>query len=207
MNLSILDNNGKSSATVEVSDDVFGKNYNEPLIHQVITAYRANARGGNRAQKDRSQVRASTKKPWKQKGTGRARAGSTSSPLWRSGGKTFPSSPLENFSQKTNKRMFNAGMRSIISQLVRDDRLFVVKSLDLKSCKTKELFSLLLGYGQSRSKLLVVESIDRNLELASRNIPELKVLKPSQVDPVSLVKFEVTLVAESSLSNIEERFS
>src|SRR5918998_3384825 len=147
MELKLLNDQGESTASVSASDKAFGREYNEALIHQILTAYMANARQGTRAQKDRGEVKHSTKKPWRQKGTGRARAGMTSSPLWRGGGKTFPNSPDENFSHKLNRKMFRAGLSSILSQLAREERLAVVESFTIDAPKTKLLTQKLKGMG------------------------------------------------------------
>src|ERR1700712_3559352 len=147
MELKLLSANGQEGTGVNASDVVFGRDYNEALIHQVVTAYQANARSGNRAQKDREQVNHSTKKPWRQKGTGRARAGMSSSPLWRGGGRIFPNSPEENFSHKVNKKMYRAGVCSILSQLAREGRLSIIESLSVDAPKTKLLSQKLTGMG------------------------------------------------------------
>src|SRR6187431_2946116 len=147
MELKLIDQSGKSSANVAAADAVFGRDYNEALIHQVVTAYLANGRSGTRAQKDRGEVKHSTKKPFRQKGTGRARAGMTSSPLWRGGGRIFPNRPDENFSQKMNRKMYRAGVCAILSQLAREDRLVVVDTFTLDSPKTKLLAQKLKGMG------------------------------------------------------------
>src|SRR5918912_1655000 len=139
MELKVINDQGQSTASVSASDRAFGREYNEALVHQVVTAYMANARSGTRAQKDRGAVKHSTKKPWRQKGTGRARAGMTSSPLWRGGGRVFPNSPDENFSHKVNKKMYRAGMAAILSQLVREERLAVIEALTVDAPKTKVL--------------------------------------------------------------------
>lgn len=166
-------------------------------------AYQANARSGNRAQKDRTEVRHSTKKPWRQKGTGRARAGMTSSPLWRGGGRIFPNKPDENFSQKVNRKMYRAGMRSILSQLVREDRLSVVESLKLEAPKTKLLVGKLNGMGL-KSTLIVVDNEDENLYLAARNLPHVLVLETRHIDPLSLVHYDNVLVTKQALAQIQE---
>jgi large subunit ribosomal protein L4 len=161
MELKLIDDKGKAT-TLNAPDTVFGRDFNEALIHQVVIAFQANGRAGTRAQKGRSDVRHSTKKPWRQKGTGRARAGMTSSPLWRGGGKIFPSSPDENFSHKVNKKMFRAGMCSILSQLARENRIAVVDSLKLDAPKTKLLAAKLKGMGYE-SVLLITDAFDENL--------------------------------------------
>jgi large subunit ribosomal protein L4 len=153
MELNLLNDQGQPSATVSAADTVFGREFNEPLVHQVVVAYQANARSGNRAQKDRSEVRHTTKKPWRQKGTGRARAGMSSSPLWRGGGKIFPNSPDENFTQKVNKKMYRAGMRSILSQLARDGRIAVIEGLTLEAPKTKLLATKVRAMGAGNAPM------------------------------------------------------
>jgi large subunit ribosomal protein L4 len=203
MELKLIDDKGQPGATVAAADTVFARDFNEPLIHQVVIAYQANARSGNRAQKDRSEVRHSTKKPWRQKGTGRARAGMTSSPLWRGGGRIFPNSPEENFSQKVNRKMYRAGMCSILSQLAREDRLSVVESMTLDAPKTKLLVEKLKGMGLE-SVLLITDSLDENLWLASRNLPNVLILEARNADPVSLVHFQNVLITKTALQQVQE---
>jgi len=164
MDIKLLNDQGQSSATFAAPDTVFGRDFNEALVHQVVVAFQANARSGNRAQKDRSEVRHSTKKPFRQKGTGRARAGMTSSPLWRGGGRIFPNSPEENFSQKVNKKMYRAGIRSILSQLARENRIAVVESFTLESPKTKLAADKLKNMGMD-SVLIIMDSVDENVYL------------------------------------------
>ena len=175
MELKLLNDQGQPASTVAAADTIFGRDFNEPLVHQVVVAYQANARSGNRAQKDRSEVRHSTKKPWRQKGTGRARAGMTSSPLWRGGGRIFPNSPDENFSHKVNRKMYRAGMCSILSQLAREDRVAVVEELAVDAPKTKLLARKLKDMGLD-SVLVITDKLDENLWLASRNLPDVLVL-------------------------------
>ena len=182
MELKLLNEQGQPASTVDAADTVFGRDFNEPLIHQIVVAYQANARSGNRAQKDRAEVRHSTKKPFRQKGTGRARAGMTSSPLWRGGGRIFPNKPDENFSQKVNRKMYRAGMCSILSQLVREDRVAVVDSITLEAPKTRLLAEKLKGMG-----------------LAS-----VLVLEARQADPLSLVHFEKVLITKPALAAVQE---
>src|SRR5918998_196616 len=170
MELKLLNDQGESTASVSASDKAFGREYNEALIHQVVTAYMANARQGTRAQKDRGEVKHSTKKPWRQKGTGRARAGMTSSPLWRGGGRTFPNRPDENFSHKLNRKMFRAGLSSILSQLAREERLAVVESFTIDAPKTKLLTQKLKDMGLD-NVLIITDTVDENLQLSSRNLP------------------------------------
>ncbi len=207
MELKVLDAQGQAASKVEAPDTIFGREFNEPLIHQVVTAYRANARSANRAQKDRSQVRHSTKKPWRQKGTGRARAGMTSSPLWRGGGKIFPNSPDENFTQKVNRRMYRAAICSILSQLSREDRFAVIDELTIEAPKTKLLADKFkaMGLGANGDSLLVItDNIDENLYLASRNLPHVLVLEPRHADPVSLVQFSKVLITRPALARVQE---
>ena len=203
MELKVLNEKGESSGVVAGADDVFGRDFNEPLIHQVVVAYQANARSGNRAQKDRSEVRHSTKKPWRQKGTGRARAGMTSSPLWRGGGRIFPNKPDENFSQKLNRKMYRAGMCSILSQLAREGRLAIVDSIAVDAPKTKLLASKLRDMGLE-STLILTDNIDDNLALAARNLPHVLVLEARQADPLSLVHYKQVLLTKAALEQVQE---
>lgn len=177
MELKVIDASGAAAAAVAASDALFAREYNEALVHQVVTAYLANARSGNRAQKDRSEVHHSTKKPFRQKGTGRARAGMTSSPLWRGGGRIFPNSPDENFTQKVNRKMYRAGLATIFSQLVREDRLLVVDGLVVDSPKTKVFAQKLQAMGLVERTLIVTADLDENLYLASRNLPNVLVTR------------------------------
>ena len=207
MELNLLDDNGRKAATVAASDALFGHAYNEALIHQVVTAYQANARRGTRAQKGRSEINKSHRKPWNQKGTGRARAGQANSPLWRGGGKIFPSSPDENFSQKLNRKMYRAGIASILSQLVRENRLSVIDSLALDTPKTKLFAQKMKGYGLAGTVLVVTEKLDENVFLSSRNLPDVLVLETREVDPVSLVRFNHVLLTKGAVSKLEEAYS
>ncbi len=204
MDLKIIDDKGKSSATLAASDALFARDYNEALIHQVVTAYQANGRQGTRAQKGRGQINKSHKKPWAQKGTGRARAGQANSPLWRGGGRIFPSSPDENFSQKINRKMYRAGIASILSQLVREERLSVVEALALDTPKTKQFAQKLKGYGFEGTLLVVTDKLEENLLLASRNLPNVLVLEAREVDPVSLVRFANVLLTKAAVAQFEE---
>ena len=205
MELKVINDQGQSTASISASDDLFGREYNEALIHQVVIAYQANARSGNSKQKGRSEIAKSTRKPWAQKGTGRARAGMASSPLWRGGGKIFPNSPDENFSQKVNRKMYRAGLASIFSQLVRENRLTVVDNLTLAEPKTKLLAQKMKGMGLDSGRVLIItDSIDENLYLSSRNLPNVLVLEAHQADPVSLVRFPKVLVTRDAMSKIEE---
>jgi large subunit ribosomal protein L4 len=202
MELKLIKEKGKPS-TIKASDVLFGREYNEALVHQVVIAYLANARAGTRAQKGRSDIAKSTRKPWRQKGTGRARAGMASSPLWRGGGKIFPNLPDENFSQKVNKKMYRAGMCSIFSQLVREGRLSVVESFKLEAPKTKLLVQKLKDMGFD-DVMIITDNLDENLYLSSRNLPNVCVVKPGQADPVSLIRFRNVLMTKGAVQKIEE---
>ncbi len=206
MELKLLSANGQEGAGVNASDVVFGRDYNEALIHQVVTAYQANARSGNRAQKDREQVKHTTKKPWRQKGTGRARAGMSSSPLWRGGGLIFPNSPEENFSHKVNKKMHRAGLCSIFSQLARESRISVVDKLTLEAPKTKLLAEKFKAMGLE-SVLVITDTVDGNLYLASRNLAHVAVVEPRYADPLSLIYFKKILITKAAVAQIEELLS
>ena len=206
MELKLLNANGQEGSVVNASDVVFGRDYNEALIHQVVVAYQANARQGNRAQKDREQVKHTTKKPWRQKGTGRARAGMSSSPLWRGGGRIFPNSPDENFSHKVNKKMHRAGLCSIFSQLAREGRISVVEELSLEAPKTKLLAEKFKAMGLE-SVLVITDTVDENLFLASRNLPHVAVVEPRFADPLSLIYFKKILITKAAVAQIEELLS
>ncbi|WP_326541274.1 50S ribosomal protein L4 [Pseudorhodoferax sp.] len=207
MQLELLNDQGQAASKVDVPDTVFGRDYNEDLVHQVVVAYRANARQGTRAQKDREQVKHSTKKPFKQKGTGRARAGMTSSPLWRGGGRIFPNMPDENFTQKINKKMYRAGMASIFSQLAREGRLAVVESLTVDSPKTKALATRLKALNLASSVMVIADEVDENLYLASRNLANVLVVEPRYADPVSLVHYKKVLVTKAAMDKLKEMFA
>jgi large subunit ribosomal protein L4 len=206
MELSLINDQGQATAKVTASDAAFGRAYNEALVHQVITAYMANARLGTRAQKDRGTVKHSTKKPWRQKGTGRARAGMTSSPLWRGGGRIFPNTPDENFTQKLNKKMYRAGVSSILSQLAREDRLAVVDDFKLDAPKTKLLAQKLKGMGLA-DVLIITDALDDNLWLSSRNLPHVNVVTATAADPVSLMRHAKVLLTKNAVAKIEELLS
>lgn len=203
MDLKLINDEGQSVASVAVADELFGREYNEALVHQVVTAYMANARSANRAQKGRSDVAKSTRKPWRQKGTGRARSGMASSPIWRGGGKIFPNSPEENFSHKVNRKMYRAGMSAIFSQLVREGRLTVIENFAVDTPKTKALEQKLKGLGMS-DVMIVTESIDENLYLSSRNLPHVMVVEARNTDPVSLLHFASVLMTRGAVAKIEE---
>lgn len=207
MDLQLIDDQGQSAGVVMASDAVFGRDYNEALVHQLITAFLANARTGDRAQLTRAEVRHSTKKPFKQKGTGRARAGMTSSPIWRGGGRAFPNKPDENFSQKVNRKMYRAGIASIFSKLVQDGRLKVVESLGVDSPRTKILAGKLKNFGISDRVLIIDSVVDDNLWLSARNMHRVLVLEPHQADPVSLVRYDRVLMTREAVKSIEEMFS
>lgn len=203
MELKLLNDQGQAASTLQASDALFGREYNEALVHQVVTAYMANARSGNRKQKGRSEIAKSTRKPFRQKGTGNARAGMASSTLWRGGGKIFPSSPDENFSQKVNRKMYRAGVAAILSQLAREDRLAVVENFSVEAPKTRLLSQKLKGMGLD-SVLVITDEIDENLFLSSRNLHQVLVLEVSEADPVSLVRFPKVLVTKGALAKMEE---
>lgn len=202
MELNMIDNHG-AQTTVAVSDALFGRDYNEALVHQLVVAYQANARSGNRKQKDREEVHHSTKKPFKQKGTGRARAGMTSSPLWRGGGRIFPNSPDENFSQKINRKMHRAGLAVILSQLAREGRLIVVEGFTIAAPKTKLVAEKLKSLGLT-SALIITDHVDENLGLAYRNLPNLAIVEPHQADPVSLLHFPKIVITKAAVAKMEE---
>ena len=204
MELKLIDAKGQSASTMAASDALFARDYNEPLIHQVVTAYQANARQGTRAQKGRSEIAKSTRKPWRQKGTGRARAGMASSPLWRGGGRIFPSSPDENFTQKLNRKMYRAGVASILSQLAREDRLKVVESFSVEAPKTKLFLQKVKDMGVSDSLLLITDELDDNLLLSSRNLPNVLVLEVAEADPVSLIRYKNVILTRKAVSKFEE---
>ena len=206
MELQVINEQGKPTAKVSASDAAFAREYNEALVHQVITAFLANARQGTRKQLARGEVNKSNKKPWKQKGTGRARAGRASSPLWRGGGKTFPNLPDENFSQKVNRKMYRAGVCSILSQLAREDRLAVVEQFKLDSPKTKGLATKLKGMGLD-NVLIITDNLDQNLLLSSRNLPGVDVVTVSHADPVALMRHAKVLVTRGAVAKFEELLS
>jgi len=203
MELKVINEKGEAEAPVPASAELFGRAYNESLVHQVVVAYQANGRQGSRAQKTRSEVRHSTKKPWRQKGTGRARAGMTSSPLWRGGGRIFPNKPDENFTQKLNRKMYRAGMASILSQLVREERLSVIDAFNVEQPKTKLLAGKLRAMGLGEV-LILTDKLDENLYLSSRNLPNVLVLEARHADPVSLMRFERVLVTKAAVKHLEE---
>lgn len=193
------------AGTVEVADATFSKEFNESLVHQVVTAYLAGGRQGTRAQKNRSDVRGGGKKPWRQKGTGRARAGTIRSPIWRSGGVTFAASPQDH-SHKVNRKMYRAAMRSILSELVRQERLVAVDAFTVETPKTKQVAAKLKALGLEKT-LIVTEEVDENLYLAARNLPHVDVVDVAAADPVSLIAFDKVLVTVSALRKFEEKLA
>ncbi|MDR3352211.1 MAG: 50S ribosomal protein L4 [Zoogloeaceae bacterium] len=207
MELKVINEQGQETARLQASDALFARDYNEALIHQVVVAYQANARAGNRQQKTRAEVKHTTHKPWKQKGTGRARAGMSSSTIWRGGGRAFPNSPEENFSQKVNRKMFRAGVASILSELVRQERLVVVESLSVDAPKTRLFAQKLKGMGLEDHLLVITDQLDENLYLSSRNLPKVLVLEAQEADPVSLVRFPRILVTKKAVAKFEEMWA
>jgi len=203
MQLELLNAQGQATSKVDAPDTLFGRDYNQALVHQIVVAFQANARQGTRAQMDRAEVSHSTKKPWNQKGTGRARAGMSSSPIWRGGGRIFPNRPDENFTQKVNKKMYRAGMASIFSQLAREGRISVVDSIGADSPKTKLFAAKLRAMGLD-SVLVISEQVDENLLLASRNLTNVLVVEPRHADPLSLIHFKRVLVTKAAIEQLKE---
>lgn len=204
MQLNLLSNNSNQVKSIELSDEIFSKKFNESLVHQVVVSYLANARQGTHAQKSRSEVRGGGKKPWKQKGTGRARAGTIRSPLWRKGGVTF-AAKNQDYSAKVNKKMYRAAMCSILSELIRQNRLHVIENIELSSPKTRELLEKLKSF-KIDDALLVLDFIDENLYLASRNIFKIDIRDAMGVDPVSLISHSNVLITAAALKQFEELF-
>ena len=205
MELKVIDAKGQVSGSLAASDALFAREYNEALVHQLVTAFLANARSGNRAQLTRAEVKHSTKKPWRQKGTGRARAGMSSSPLWRGGGRIFPNKPDENFTQKVNRKMYRAGMATILSQLVRDERLFVIEDLSVATPKTKAFAEQVKNLGMEQV-LFVTKQLDENVYLSSRNLPNVLVLEAQQIDPYSLLRYKNVVVTKEAVAQLEEQW-
>jgi 50S ribosomal protein L4 len=203
MELNVLNEQGNETAKLAASDAVFGREYNEALVHQIVVAYQANARQGTRAQLTRADVHHSTKKPWRQKGTGRARSGMTSSPVWRGGGRAFPNTPNENFGHKVNKKMFRAAMAVIFSNLVADGRLVVVDSIGADSPKTKAFAQKLKAMGLE-SVMIITKEVDENLYLASRNLKNVFVVEPRYADPLSLIFYKKVVVTKDAIAQLEE---
>ncbi len=202
MELKLINDKG-AAGTVSAPDTIFARDYNESLVHQIVIAYQANARLATRKQKERGEIAKSTRKPWRQKGTGRARAGMASSPLWRGGGKIFAASPDENFSQKVNRKMFRAGMASILSQLARENRLAVVDEFKLDAPKTKLLASKVKSMGFD-GLLVITDEVDENLMLSSRNLDHVAVVAARHTDPVSLVRYPNVLLTRAAVAKLEE---
>jgi len=204
MELKLINDKG-SAGTMAAKDEIFARDFNEALIHQLVVSYAANARLATSKQKDRGEVRHSTKKPWRQKGTGRARAGMTSSPLWRGGGKIFPNTTQENYSRKVNRKMYRAGMASILSQLAREDRIRVVDEFKVELPKTRLLAQKVKSMGFDQV-LVIIDEMDSNLALSSRNLPNVEIIAARQANPVALVRYPNVLVTKSALAKLEEMF-
>ena len=202
MKVQLMNTTG-SASELQVSDTVFAAAYNEPLVHQVVVAYQATGRQGTRKQKTRSEVRGGGKKPWRQKGTGQARAGTIRSPLWRGGGKVFPSSPDENFTHKVNRKMYRGALRSILSELLRQGRLVTVSEFNMDQPKTKALVEKLKKL-DTADVLIVTDTLNNNLALAARNLPDVDVRTVSQADPVSLVRHEKVIMTQGAVKKLEE---
>jgi len=208
MELKVINHKGQAGTNMSASDAVFGREFNQDLVHQLVTAYMANARSGNSKQKSRCEIAKSTRKPFAQKGTGRARAGMASSPLWRGGGKIFPNTGEENYTQKINRKMYRAGVVSILSKLVSDERLIVIDDLTVDAPKTKLLMQKIKDLGLASGRLLIItDKLDENLYLSSRNLPNVLVLEAHQADPVSLVRFPSVVVTRGAVAKIEEMFA
>ncbi len=208
MELKVINDKGVASANLVASDEVFGRGYNEDLVHQLVTAYQANARAANSKQKSRCEIAKSTRKPFAQKGTGRARAGMASSPLWRGGGKIFPNTGEENYTQKVNRKMYRAGFAVILSKLVSENRLIVIDDLSVDAPKTKMLADKIKSFGLASDRVLIItDNLDENLYLSSRNLPNVLVLEAYQADPVSLVRYPNVVVTRAAVAKIEEMFA
>ena len=204
MELKLINVQGQDAGILSVNETVFGRPYNEALVHQVVTAFLANARSGNRKQKTRSEIAKSTKKPWRQKGTGRARAGTASSPIWRGGARAFPNSPDENFTHKVNRKMYRAGVAAILSKLVTDGRLVVADNLEIESPKTKSFVSALnkMALG-NETVLVVVDELTENVFYASRNLPTVLVLEAHQIDPYSLLRCNKVVFTQKAIEQLQ----
>lgn len=204
MELNVLNEQGQESAKLAASDTVFGREYNEALVHQLVVAYQANARQGTRAQLNRRDVHHTTKKPWRQKGTGRARSGMSSSPLWRGGGRTFPNTPDENFTQKINKKAYRAAMQTIFSKLAADGRLVVIDSISAETPKTKDFAAKLKALGAVEHVMVITAEVSDSLYLASRNLKNVLVVEPRYADPLSLIYYKKIVVTKDAVAKIEE---
>ena len=206
MDLKLVNTKGGEAGAVILNDAVFAREYNEALVHQVVNAFLANSRSGNSSQKNRAGVNKSTKKPWKQKGTGRARAGMASSPLWRGGGRTFPNSPDQNFTQKINRKMYRAAMGSIMSQLLRDERLIVADNINVDGPKTKAFVEILKNLSlNDGTVLIVVDELSEDLFLSSRNLSNVLVLEPHQVDPYNLLRCDKVVFTSTAVEKLQEQ--
>ncbi len=203
MELKIINDQGQEASRLQASDALFAREYNENLVHQLVVAYQANARSANSKQKGRDEVAHTTHKPWRQKGTGNARSGMTSSPIWRGGGRAFPNSPEQNYAQKINRKMYRAGMATILSQLVREDRLAVVDAFAVEAPKTKLVAQKVKNMGLDQV-LVITDNLDENLWLSARNLPNVLVLEAKEADPVSLVRYAKVLVTRNAVAKFEE---
>jgi len=208
MEFKILDKSGKDSKkTHKASDEIFGSEFNESLIHQLVTSYMSNGRSVTRAQKTRGEVKHSTRKPFRQKGTGNARAGMTSSPIWRGGGRAFPNRPDENYTQKINKKAYRVAMKSILSELVRQERLSIIEEFKVDSPKTKQFVEKIKTLGITENVLVLIDSFDENLYLSSRNLINVLVVEAKYADPVSLVHFSKVIATTAAVKQLEEMFA
>lgn len=207
MELKLINDKGADAGAVQAADALFAREYNEALVHQLVVAYQANGRSGNRAQLTRAEVKHSTKKPFRQKGTGRARAGATSGPIWRGGGRAFPNKPEENFGQKVNRKMYRAGMAAILSRLVRDGRLRVIDSISVDAPKTKLFAGKVKDMGLSDRVLIITNELDENLWLSSRNMANVLVLEPKEADPVTLIRFDQVVMTRGAVKTFEEMYA
>ena len=208
MEFKILDKSGKdSNKTHKASDEIFGSEFNESLIHQLVTSYMSNGRSVTRAQKTRGEVKHSTRKPFRQKGTGNARAGMTSSPIWRGGGRAFPNRPDENYTQKINKKAYRVAMKSILSELVRQERLSIIEEFKVESPKTKQFVEKIKTLGITENVLVLIDSFDENLYLSSRNLINVLVVEAKYADPVSLVHFSKVIATTEAVKQLEEMFA
>ena len=203
MELKVINDQGQEASRLQASDALFAREYNENLVHQLVVGYQANARSANSKQKGRDDVAHTTHKPWRQKGTGNARSGMTSSPIWRGGGRAFPNSPEQNYAQKINRKMYRAGMATILSQLVREDRLAVVDAFAVEAPKTKLFAQKVKNMGFDRV-LVITDNLDENLWLSSRNLPNVLVLEAKETDPVSLVRYAKVVVTRNAVAKFEE---
>ncbi len=203
MELKIINDQGQEASRLQASDVLFGREYNENLVHQLVIGYQANARSANSKQKGRDDVAHTTHKPWRQKGTGNARSGMTSSPIWRGGGRAFPNSPEQNYAHKINRKMYRAGMATILSQLVREDRLAVVDAFAVEAPKTKLFAQKVKNMGFDQV-LVITDNLDENLWLSSRNLPNVLVLEAKETAPVSLVRYANAVVTRAAVAKFEE---